>query len=218
MRISIPILPASITGNASRTLTTQSTLSSNQQLQSSIQTLLSNARYLCVTMIAYMLRYATFIQPPASATATGGSAKSTNSAGKEEPQHIVTSLLSLYKESLKPSEVRIRRRIIAALGEISFYISAQEEDTQQQDGKTGNALDKWTFPNAIVDVMLKCLRDDSDEIVKHYAAKASHFFVEILIKFLFVSCYRLLKIYYLKVDYRIESDLSRMKLPSHYWM
>lgn len=76
--------------------------------------------------------------------------------------------------------MRLRRRSVAALGEIIFYITAQDEDVLLGTGTLGGSnkgksgtidQDKWSLPPGAVTTLVKCLRDDPDEIVRHYAAK-----------------------------------------------
>jgi hypothetical protein len=127
-----------------------------------------NSRYLCATILALMLRYATFIQPPSIRT---------------RDDHIVATLLALLKDnsstssSIRGNENKLRKRITAALGEIVFYITAQEEEHNTADDtqNSSNPPEKWLLPISTVDIFTKCLKDDSDEIVKHYAAKVRLF-------------------------------------------
>lgn len=72
----------------------------------------NNARIVATTVLAIMLRYATYIQPP-------------NIRSRDE--HIVPNLVALLRENIR-MDTRLKRRLIAALGETIFYISAQEEE------------------------------------------------------------------------------------------
>ena len=49
-----------------------------------------------------------------------------------------------------------------------FYITAQDEESQEAPAA---AEGRWVLPQGAVTVLLKCLKDDSDEAVRHYAAK-----------------------------------------------
>ena len=51
-----------------------------------------------------------------------------------------------------------------------FYITAQDEESQEVPAA---AEGRWVLPQGAVTVLLKCLKDDSDEAVRHYAAKVS---------------------------------------------
>lgn len=106
-----------------------------------------------------MLRYATFIQPPSI---------------RARDEHIIATLVSILKEGNRSnSDHKLRKRVTAAFGEIVFYVTSQEEDGSGGVDANGEAQEKWILPAVTVDIFLKCLKDDSDEIVKHYAAKVS---------------------------------------------
>lgn len=51
-----------------------------------------------------------------------------------------------------------------------FYITAQDEESQEAPSA---AEGRWVLPQGAVTVLLKCLKDDTDEAVRHYAAKVS---------------------------------------------
>jgi hypothetical protein len=97
-------------------------------------------------------RYTTFVQPPTA---------------KNRDDHILPTLISILRDNTKV-EVKLRRRCVAALGELVFYITAQEEETHTT---TGTAESRWALPHGAITVLTKCLKDDSDEAVRHYAAK-----------------------------------------------
>ena len=132
-------------------------------------------RSLATTTLAVMLRYATFVSPPTTRT---------------KDEHIIPTLVGVLRESVrvgenKQNDTKLRKRAIAALGEILFYISAQDEefDTDSNAANGGNnkaagagagdpnAPEKWSIPDSALNVLTKALREDSDEIVRHYAAK-----------------------------------------------
>lgn len=153
------------TGSTQRNGSTATT-----NLAASMNILSLQARVVAATVLAMMLRYATFLQPPTI---------------RAREEHILPSIVMLLKESSSgggnaKSEllVKFRRRAVAALGETVFYITAQEEEDEQQthqqqlggnDG--GNNNDRWVLSNQAVDALVDCLQDEADEIVKHYAAK-----------------------------------------------
>jgi hypothetical protein len=97
-------------------------------------------------------RYTTFVQPPTN---------------KNRDDHILPTLISILRDNTKV-EVKLRRRCVAALGELVFYITAQEEETHTT---SGTAESRWALPQGAITVLTKCLKDDSDEAVRHYAAK-----------------------------------------------
>lgn len=132
-------------------------LSSTQNIPTTATSLSQSSRYLCVTVLALTLRYATNIQPPAI---------------RARDDHIVGSLVALLKDTsanIKSVDLKLRRRAVAALGEIVFYISAQEEDSV--NAINTEVQDKWTFPSSAIELLGKYLKEDGDEIIKHYAAK-----------------------------------------------
>lgn len=118
-----------------------------------VNSLHQQSRYISATVLAVMLRYATFIQPPAI---------------RAREEHIISSLVTLLKEGSRGNDHRLRKRLTAAFGEMVFYITAQEEDLSSA---TSEAADRWVLPLQCLELLLKCLKDDPDEIVKHYAAK-----------------------------------------------
>lgn len=73
----------------------------------------NNARIIGITVLATMLRYATYIQPPSI---------------RAREEHIVPTIVNLLRDNVK-MDIRLKRRLSAALGEMIFYISAQEEET-----------------------------------------------------------------------------------------
>lgn len=107
-------------------------------------------KIMIVTILGSMLRYATFILPP---------------SGRKD-EHVVPLLLSLLESE---SDVKLKRRLVAALGELVFYITAQDDS----QGTNKNSNEGWDLP-PIHDVFLRCLQDD-DEIIKHYSAKVRQF-------------------------------------------
>ena len=109
-----------------------------------------------------MIRYTTFVQPPTA---------------KNKDDHILPTLISIVRDSSK-IDLKLRRRCVAALGELVFYITAQEEDTPGFEDNLGRTVpqggvneSKWLLPQAAIVVLIKCLKDDTDEAVRHYAAK-----------------------------------------------
>lgn len=120
---------------------------------SNAQALLTASRYWCATLLALLLRYATSISPPA--------------AGKRD-DHIIGTLVSLLKDSSsggsggsssKPMDSKLKKRLVAALGEMVFYISAQEDEGDQQE-------ERWALPSTAIDILGRCLREDNDDVIK----------------------------------------------------
>ena len=117
---------------------------------SSAPNLIANSvKALLASSLAVMLRYATFIQPPNV---------------KTRDDHILPVLVSMLRDNNK-IEIKAKRRIVAALGEIIFYITSQDDEDTNADTA------QWVLPSAAIAVLVKCLKDDTDEIIRHYAAK-----------------------------------------------
>jgi hypothetical protein len=160
-----------------------STVSGNHVTQAN--TLSQQSRYLSASILALMLRYATIIHPPTIRT---------------RDDHIVATLISLLKEMTSSSsstsrhgsasstasttwEYKLKRRLVAAFGELVFYITAQENDASNHNNRLGTpsgddnssigsaSSEKWFLPTSTVELFAKCLKDDSDEVVKHYVSK-----------------------------------------------
>lgn len=140
--------------------------SPSQNVATAATSLAQQARYLCAHTLALMLRYATFVQPPAI---------------RARDDHIVGTLIHVLRDSVgshgraAAADGRMRRKAMAALGEMLFYISAQDEETTTSatSNATEGAQDKWTLPAVAIEFLVKCVKDESDEVVKHYAAKVS---------------------------------------------
>lgn len=106
----------------------------------------NSTRSLAAALLALYIRYANYIEPPSSTT----------------DDHIIPVLSLILKDSsLTKSDPVLRHKCIAALGELIFYISAQDDSSNTQ----------WLLSNDIVFVFGKSLSDDTDEIMRHYAAK-----------------------------------------------
>jgi len=117
---------------------------------SSAPNLIANSvKTLLASSLAVMLRYATFIQPPNV---------------KTRDDHILPVLVSMLRDNNK-IEIKAKRRIVAALGEMIFYITSQDDEDTSADTA------QWVLPSAAIAVLVKCLKDDTDEIIRHYAAK-----------------------------------------------
>jgi hypothetical protein len=119
---------------------------------------------LAATALALFLRYATYVEPPRAPK------------DKDPPASLLAVLVTLLRDqTLARQDPLLRHRALAALGEIVFYISAQEEDGEEFTGSEEGS--KWTLPLAAVTVLTKALSDESDEISRHYAAKVRVFAV-----------------------------------------
>lgn len=114
--------------------------------QSSSSSSATGLRVAAATVLASMLRYATFIQHPSA---------------KNKDEHLLPVLIGILKDFLR-LDSRLKKRLVSALGETIFYVSSQEGE---------GAAEKWNVPLAAFSTLIKCLKDDTDEVVRHYAAK-----------------------------------------------
>jgi hypothetical protein len=160
------------------------------------QQLLSSSRYLAANSLAILLRYATYIQPPsvrtreehivhtlvtllreASPSSSAASALSNNNNNNNN------NLTSTSTPMMK-MDIKLRRKAVSALGEMIFYISAQEEEQTTtttnnnnnqsdniNDSNNNNNIIKWTLSSQAIDYLIYTIRDDPDEIIRHYCAK-----------------------------------------------
>jgi serine/threonine-protein kinase ULK4 len=78
-----------------------------------------------------------------------------------------TGVLDVLADTLRDKNERVRRRAMATLGELLFYIATQQQDAQAM-GKSG---DVWQVPPSAVAAVLRLLKVGEDEIAQHYAVK-----------------------------------------------
>ena len=118
------------------------------------------SRVLAATSLALMLRFATFIQPPKA---------------KSKDEHIVQVLAGILKDASSKVDVKLKRRVVAALGETVFYVSAQDDSgADASNGSIGSHSAKdsqWSLPGGVISALVRCLKDETDEVVRHYACK-----------------------------------------------
>ncbi|KIY93390.1 hypothetical protein MNEG_14572 [Monoraphidium neglectum] len=80
-----------------------------------------------------------------------------------------TQVVEILTEALRDKNERVRRRVMATLGELLFYIA-----TQQQDSGAGSVADvsaAWGISSATTGGVVRLLRPGEDEICQHYAVK-----------------------------------------------
>jgi hypothetical protein len=104
------------------------------------------ARVWAATVLALMLRYVSDLRAPSI---------------RQREEHIVPTIVAILRDTAK-LDVRLKRRVVAALGETVFYISAQTEETGPE---------RWSLPQQAVEALVDCLKEENDEVVKHYAVK-----------------------------------------------
>ena len=199
----------------------------------SMTALVTDSACLSASVLALMLRYATFVQPqqskkkpgtPSTPSAapfvspTKKAAISTASPGKHTPTKsqvsstpttplkdqqdstdvnndlmavLVTTVHALESElrssysSSKSNYIdvflRLKLRCIAALGELSFYISAQESSVGSAEPSLSVSVNtnKWAVIPAVWDIFLSAMNEEIkmppvysvQEITRHYATK-----------------------------------------------
>eukprot|EP00953_Heterococcus_sp_UTEX-ZZ885_P040598 20739-Heterococcus_DN1.PRE.3 len=77
-------------------------------------------------------------------------------------------LLDEKAESVAATDVLVRRKAVAALGELLFYMATQGG---QPEGESDGIV-TWNVPARAVAAVAQCLAADENPIVRHYAAKA----------------------------------------------
>eukprot|EP01041_Mallomonas_annulata_P002963 gene2963-5817_t len=180
LQLILRIIRISTTTTSSNTSTSTSNNGSSKPSSSSSATSkttspFSTSRILAVTLLAVMLRYTTYIQNPNPPSSTSSKNQS------RDEQHILPILILVLKE-IHRIEIKFRRRCVAALGEMIFYISAQDENENEIDDNEHDNYDnhhhnnsenkeKMAIPDTAISTLTKALKDDNDEIVRHYAAK-----------------------------------------------
>jgi len=65
-------------------------------------------------------------------------------------------------ETMSDTNERVRRRAMATLGELLFYVATQQRP---------DAAEVWGVTDSVIDVFLRTLKYETDEITKHYACK-----------------------------------------------
>ena len=84
-----------------------------------------------------------------------------------------SGVVTVLTECLKDKNERVRRRAMATLGELLFYIATQQHEAGLKapaDG-AGGTPGAWQIPPATVSTVTRMLRQGEDEIAQHYAVK-----------------------------------------------
>eukprot|EP00854_Cymbomonas_tetramitiformis_P004153 gene4153-5131_t len=76
-----------------------------------------------------------------------------------------SGLVTVLAECLRDRNERLRRRAMAGLGELLFYVATQQEENAEASGL-------WDVPPSIVGLVTRLLKSGEDEITQHYAVKA----------------------------------------------
>lgn len=81
-----------------------------------------------------------------------------------------TQVIEVLTEALKDKNERVRRRVMATLGELLFYIATTQQDVPD-GGTVQEAADIWQITSATVSAVVRLLKPQEDEIAQHYAVK-----------------------------------------------
>ncbi|GAQ82018.1 Serine-threonine protein kinase FUSED [Klebsormidium nitens] len=78
-----------------------------------------------------------------------------------------SGIVPILTEAAKDKQERVKRRAIASLGELLFYIATQSE----QSPKAANSPPAWEVPEITFTAVGSMLRRGEDEVAQHYAVK-----------------------------------------------
>ncbi|GLC54130.1 hypothetical protein PLESTB_000827100 [Pleodorina starrii] len=87
-----------------------------------------------------------------------------------------TGVVETLSEALKDKNERVRRRVIATLGELLFYIATQQQDNAAAAAGNGGAPPAdpsivWGITSNTYAQVIRLLKDKEDEVAVHYAVK-----------------------------------------------
>ncbi|EKX45990.1 hypothetical protein GUITHDRAFT_70825 [Guillardia theta CCMP2712] len=94
------------------------------------------------------------------------------SASFISPELQQAGAIAALTAGVRDREAKVRRRAMAAFGELLYYIVSQAETNE--DGVEGQRVDEdeiWSLPPAALQVTLRNLEGREDEVVQHYAAQ-----------------------------------------------
>ncbi|KAK9809997.1 hypothetical protein WJX72_003108 [[Myrmecia] bisecta] len=74
-----------------------------------------------------------------------------------------TGVVEVLAEALRDKNERVRRRVMASLGELLFYVATQQQDS--------GAESLWQVPPSTITLVTRLLKSGEDEIAQHYAIK-----------------------------------------------
>eukprot|EP00741_Cyanophora_paradoxa_P004814 tig00000829_g4671.t1 len=83
-----------------------------------------------------------------------------------EPALNDSGIIQVITDVLRDKNDKLKRRAMATLGELLFYIA-----TQQAQDSTPPSGSQWAVPQATVTLVVRCLKAGEDETVQHYACK-----------------------------------------------
>ncbi|XP_015874449.3 serine/threonine-protein kinase RUNKEL [Ziziphus jujuba] len=87
-----------------------------------------------------------------------------------------SGILGSLTDGLRDKQEKVRRFSMAALGELLFYISTQNEQTRDNNplespSKDGRSVSGWQVPNSLISLVSSILRKGEDGITQLYALR-----------------------------------------------
>lgn len=76
---------------------------------------------------------------------------------------VITALADSLRDNFR--DVKLKRRLIAALGETLFYIASESANAKAE------LSTNWRVPSSVYSMLKRCILDTEDKIVCHYAVK-----------------------------------------------
>uniref|UniRef100_A0A7S3R0S0 Protein kinase domain-containing protein n=2 Tax=Dunaliella TaxID=3044 RepID=A0A7S3R0S0_DUNTE len=81
-----------------------------------------------------------------------------------------TGVVEILTDALKDKMEKVRRRVMATLGELLFYVATQQQDVQS--GTTAQEVsDCWSITSSTISAVTRLLKPQEDEVTQHYAVK-----------------------------------------------
>ena len=74
--------------------------------------------------------------------------------------------MSTLIDTVRDKNEKVRRKAMASLGELLFYAATQLDDESQEGGGAS-----WEIPDSAIQVLIICLGNGEDVIVRFYACK-----------------------------------------------
>ena len=81
-----------------------------------------------------------------------------------------TSVIEILTEALKDKSEKVRRRVMATLGELLFYVATTQQD-MAGSSTVKEAADLWQINAGTVSAVTRLLKPQEDEVAQHYAVK-----------------------------------------------
>ena len=110
---------------------------------------MSSLRVRLASVIGLLIRHATFITDDLAAT----------------------GVVDVLADTLRDKTVQVRRRSVASLGELLFYIATQMQDRKESGRESGDSDAAWSISSTCVTHFSRMLKGTEDEVVQHYAVK-----------------------------------------------